>query len=115
MLVDKFTFSAAIVFAAILKHRLGRRLILIGEDMGDALTFFAEGGLFELPTSGAVVRYSTAFHDWETGTSDETTPAEIARHIVPAGALEVDWTWSRDPTTEDAQAFYRQVHESLSG
>ena len=115
LLVDKFTFSAAIVFAAILKHRLGRRLILIGEDMGDALTFFAEGGLFELPTSGAVVRYSTAFHDWETGTSDETTPAEIARHIVPAGALEVDWKWSRDATTEDAQAFYRQVHESLSG
>lgn len=44
VLVDKFTFSAAIVFVAILKHRLGARLKLIGEEMGDGLTFFAEGG-----------------------------------------------------------------------
>ncbi|TMV61960.1 peptidase S41, partial [Thioclava sp. BHET1] len=35
LLVDKFTFSAAIVFVAILKHRLRERLLLIGEEMGD--------------------------------------------------------------------------------
>ncbi|MDD9732965.1 peptidase S41, partial [Mameliella sp. AT18] len=32
LLIDKFTFSAAIVFTAILKHRLGERLVLIGEE-----------------------------------------------------------------------------------
>ncbi len=115
VLVDKFTFSAAIVFVAILKHRLGRRLKLIGEEMGDALMFFAEGGLLDLPTSGAVVRYSSAFHDWENGTSDETTPAEIARQIVPAGALDLDWEWTAKPTAEDAHgAFYQRVLKSLS-
>ncbi|MFK3780264.1 peptidase S41 [Agrobacterium sp. NPDC089420] len=115
MLVDKFTFSAAIVFVAILKYRLGRRLKLIGEDMGDGLMFFAEGGLLDLPISGAVVRYSSAFHDWENGTSNETTPAEIARQMVPAGKLTLDWEWVVGSTAENAQgAFYQQVLKSLN-
>lgn len=114
VLVDKFTFSAAIVFVAILKHRLGPRLKLVGEEMGDGLMFFAEGGLLDLPISGAVVRYSSAFHDWENGTSDETTPAEIARQLVPAGKLNLDWEWVSRSTAENAQgAFYQQVLKSL--
>lgn len=115
VLADKFTFSAAIVFVAILKHRLGNRLKLIGEEMGDGLRFFAEGGLLDLPTSGAVVRYSTAFHDWENGTGDETTPAEIAQQFVPAGALDLDWEWTAKPATEEVRgAFYQRVLKSLS-
>lgn len=115
VLVDKFTFSAAIVFVAILKHRLGPRLKLIGEEMGDGLMFFAEGGLLDLPASGAVARYSTAFHDWENGTSDETTPAEIARQLVAAGKLNLDWEWVVGSATENAQgAFYQQVLKSLN-
>lgn len=43
VLVDKFTFSAAIVFVAILKHRLGVRLRLVGEEMGDGLTSLPKG------------------------------------------------------------------------
>ncbi|TKV75100.1 peptidase S41 [Rhizobium sp. AU243] len=115
VLVDKFTFSAAIVFVAILKHRLGHRLKLIGEEMGDGLSFFAEGGLLDLPTSGAVVRYSSAFHDWENGTSNETTPAEIAQQMVPAGKLNLDWEWVVRSTAENAQGvFYQQVLKSLN-
>ncbi|MEO1796960.1 MAG: peptidase S41 [Pseudomonadota bacterium] len=98
MLVDKFTFSAAIVFVAILKHRLGPRLTLIGEEMGDGLTFFAEGGTVELPRSGAVVRYSTAFHNWTTGTSDDTTPPQIAKQLVAAGDVTLDQERTFDPT-----------------
>ncbi|MEM7303865.1 MAG: peptidase S41 [Pseudomonadota bacterium] len=114
-LVDKFTFSAAIVFVALLKHRLGGRLKLIGEEMGDGLTFFAEGGLIDLPTSGAVVRYSTAFHDWRNGTSDETTPPEIARYLVPAGALEVDREWIGGANCSDGQdTFHQSVLKSLN-
>ena len=115
VLVDKFTFSAALVFVAILKHRLGPRLTLIGEEMGDALTFYAEGDVLDLPPSGAVVRYSTAFHDWATGTTDETTPGEIARHVVPAETLDVECDWTVDPADEDAQrAFYQRVLKRLS-
>lgn len=114
VLVDKFTFSAAIVFVAILKHRLGRRLKLVGEEMGDGLTFFAEGGLLDLPTSGAVVRYSSAFHDWENGTSNQTTPAEIAQQMVPAGKLHLDLEWIEGPAAEVSQeAFHQRVLKAL--
>ena len=115
VLVDKFTFSAAIVFVAILKHRLGERLVLVGEEMGDGLTFFAEGGTFDLSSSGAVVRYSSAFHDWASGRIDETTPAEIAEKIVAVGILEPDRirvAISDDDDTLDR--FCREILESLT-
>ncbi len=115
VLVDKFTFSAAIVFVAILKHRLGGRLKIFGEEMGDGLTFYAEGGLIELPTSGAAVRYSSAYHDWKSGTTDRTTPLEIAQKMVPAGTLELDQRWFFGLTDGDALgALHRRVLASLN-
>lgn len=114
LLVDKFTFSAAIVFAAILKHRLGERLTLIGEEMGDGLTFFAEGGTLDLPSSGACVRYSTAFHDWEGGRIDATTPTEIAKEIVSVGKLNLDrHLAARSDDLGSQDQLYRDVLESL--
>jgi hypothetical protein len=115
VLVDKFTFSAAIVFVAILKHRLGARLALIGEEMGDGLTFHAEGGTVDLAASGAVVRYASAFHDWAGGRIDETTPREIAEKIVPVGTLALDRRWianSDDVISSDR--ICREVLGSLS-
>lgn len=115
VLVDKFTFSAAIVFVAILKHRLGSRLTLIGEEMGDGLIFFAEGGTIDLSTDGAVVRYSSAFHDWAGGRIDETTPSEIAQEIVAVGTLEVDRAWVSNSDDVNARdRFCRKVLDSLN-
>lgn len=115
LLVDKFTFSAAIVFVAILKHRLGKQLVLLGEEMGDGLTFFAEGGTIDLSSSRAVVRYSSAFHDWAGGRIDETTPADIAERIVPVGALELDHIWVADSDdTETLDRFCREVFDTLN-
>ena len=114
VLVDKFTFSAAIVFVAILKHRLGTRLLLVGEEMGDGLTFYAEGGTIGLSTGGAVVRYSSAFHDWADGRSDETTPREIAREIVAAGHVQLDRTWVAQSEDFDARdRLCREVFDIL--
>lgn len=115
VLVDKFTFSAAIVFVSILKFRLGRKLKIVGEEMGDGLKFFAEGGLIELPTSGAVVRYSTALHDWETGSSDHTTPPDIARQIVPVHRLKIDRDWFLSPfDTELEDIVYEGLVKDLA-
>ncbi|GGH29951.1 hypothetical protein SAMN05444007_105264 [Cribrihabitans marinus] len=115
VLVDKFTFSAAIVFVAILKYRLGHKLRIVGEEMGDCLKFFAEGGLIELPTSGAVVRYSSALHDWESGSTDQTTPPEIARQIVPVRRLEVDRYWVSTPfDTTPRDMVYNRLIEDLT-
>ena len=114
LLVDKFTFSAAIVFVAILKHRLGNRLALIGEEMGDGLTFFAEGGTIDLSSSGAAVRYSSAFHDWASGRIDETTPAEIAERVVPVGALELDRIWVAESDDDELlDRFGWEIFDSL--
>ena len=115
VLVDKFTFSAAIVFVAILRYRLGRKLQIVGEDMGDGLRFFAEGGLIELPTSGAVIRYSTALHDWETGLADQTTPPEIARQLVPVRQLNVDRDWISTPfDTTPQEILYKKLIKDLA-
>lgn len=113
VLVDKFTFSAAIVFVAILRFRLGPKLKVIGEDMGDGLKFFAEGGLIELPTSGAVVRHSSARHDWETGIADPTTPPEIAQQLVPVRKLDVDQQWVTTPfdTAQRNDVYSRLIDE----
>ncbi|MBY4893120.1 peptidase S41 [Rhodobacteraceae bacterium N5(2021)] len=115
VLVDKFTFSAAIVFVALLKYRLGSKLKLVGEEMGDGLRFFAEGDLIELPISGAFIRYSSALHDWETGSIDETTPPEIARQIVPVLKLDMDRHWVADPfDTTSRDAVYGMLAEEMA-
>lgn len=114
LIVDKFTFSAAVVFVAILKHRLRTRLKLIGEEMGDGLTFFAEGGTIDLSSSGAVVRHSSAFHDWAGGRIDETTPSEIAEEIVPVGTLELDRPWiAHSDHAKTLDRFYQEILDSL--
>ncbi|WP_300056377.1 peptidase S41 [uncultured Roseobacter sp.] len=115
VLVDKFTFSAAIVFVALLKHRLGARLKLFGEEMGDGLTFYAEGGTIDLSTDGAAVRYSSAFHDWAEGRIDETTPNEIAEEIVAVGKLELDHRWIANSDDEEARdRFCCEIFDSLN-
>ena len=114
VLIDKFTFSAAIVFVAILKYRLGDRLTLVGEEMGDGLRFFAEGGLVDLPQCGAAVRYSTALHDWETGLADRTTPGDIAKELVPAGPLKIDLHCIASPgEMQSHRDLYLRVFDSL--
>ncbi|MFK4768989.1 hypothetical protein [Rhizobium sp. ZW T2_16] len=89
VLIDKFTFSAALVAAALLKFRAGGRLV--GEEMGDAAAFHAEGGTELFPQSGLLIRYSDGWHDWAEGKPDPVlTPPEIAREMVPAGSLMPD-------------------------
>ncbi|MEL6618880.1 MAG: hypothetical protein AAFP16_08385 [Pseudomonadota bacterium] len=87
VVVDRFTFSAAIVLAALLVHRLGARLV--GEEMGDGLRFWAEGDTDPLPDSGAHLRWSSGWHNWETGQGNDLTPDEIARHMVGVGQPRV--------------------------
>ena len=108
ILVDRFTFSAALVTAALLKaHARGR---IVGEEMGDAASFFAEGGTETLPLSGLDIRHSDGWHDWAEGRADPLlTPPVIAAEMIAAGSLlpEVgvgptsrDLAEGRDPALE---------------
>ncbi len=89
VLVDKFTFSAAIVFVALLSYHLKDRVRVFGEPMGDDLEFWAEGGTINLPQSGAQLRYSDGYHDWYGGDPHWRAPQELARYMVPAGEIEI--------------------------
>jgi hypothetical protein len=101
VLVDKFTFSAALVAAALLKFHAGG--VLVGEEMGDAAAFHAEGGTEVLPHSGLSIRYSDGWHDWAEGKADPVlTPPEISREMVPAGLLMPDMVAT--PTGADLAA-----------
>jgi|GEM_PF-585966 len=67
VLMSRRTFSAAISSVAYLKQSGGERVILVGEEPGDRLEFFAEGSLFALPNSGLKLWPATARHDYRNG------------------------------------------------
>lgn len=110
VLVGRATFSAAISTAAMLKGSGGDKVTLIGEEMGDASRFWAEGKHLELPNSGLAVRYSPEFHDYETGCFElgECYWATVAfgpRGISIAPEITVDLIYEayaegRDPALE---------------
>jgi hypothetical protein len=64
MLTDSLTFSAAITTAAFVKDAGGDRVTIVGEPVGDRLSFFSEGGKACLPNLKVCVYYQTAKHDY---------------------------------------------------
>ena len=89
ILVNGYTFSAAIVVAVLLVYSLGARVRLFGSDVGDTLAFYAEGDTATLQQSGGLLRYASGWHDWERGLVAATTPQIIARDMVGIGALDI--------------------------
>ena len=69
LLVNGNTFSAGIVNLAMAKETAPERVILVGEEIGDRLQFWAEGWWYSLKNSGYRARYSTGFYDLQNGCS----------------------------------------------
>jgi hypothetical protein len=67
LLTSSNTFSAAIVSLAFAKEKAPERTVIIGEEIGDRLQFWAEGWAYNLPNSGFRARYATAFYDLQNG------------------------------------------------
>ncbi|MCE5330886.1 MAG: S41 family peptidase, partial [Bacteroidales bacterium] len=65
IITGKATFSAGICIAARLKYFSKGRAIIIGQNSGDSLQFWAEGRQFSLPNSKIVARAVYGYHDWE--------------------------------------------------
>jgi hypothetical protein len=65
ILTDPATFSAAITTAAFIKEAGGSRVAIIGEPVGDRLSFFSEGGRACLPNLKVCVHYQTGKHDYQ--------------------------------------------------
>jgi hypothetical protein len=84
------TFSAAISTVARLRFFSGSRALQVGEPVGDRGRFWGEGDRAILPNSKIVVRYATAYHDWENGCElEQITTCFLLNYVygVPAGAL----------------------------
>jgi len=70
VLTDPQTFSAAITTTAFIKDAAGNRATIIGEPVGDRMSFFAEGGKACLPNLKVCVYYQTGKHDYAHGCND---------------------------------------------
>jgi hypothetical protein len=64
VLTDAGTFSAAISTAGFLKNADGDRVVIVGQQAGDRLTFYSEGNKGCLPHSGICVFFQLAKHDY---------------------------------------------------
>ncbi|MGE3876690.1 MAG: S41 family peptidase [Parvibaculaceae bacterium] len=79
------TFSAAISTVSRIRYFAGARATQVGEPMGDRGHFWGEGDRIVLPNSKIVVRYATAYHDWENGCGlDQITTCFLFNYIYGA-------------------------------
>jgi len=64
LLTGPQTFSAAITTIAFVRQAAGPRAIILGEPVGDRLTFYGEGNAGCLPHEDLCLHYATAVHDY---------------------------------------------------
>jgi hypothetical protein len=64
------TFSAAITTIAFVKQAAGSRAVILGEPVGDRLTFYGEGNTGCVPHAGLCVHYATGMHDYARRCND---------------------------------------------
>ena len=70
VLTDSLTFSAAITTTAFIKEAGGDRVTIIGQPVGDRLSFFSEGGRACLPNLKLCAYYQTGKHDYANACHD---------------------------------------------
>ncbi|HEY8009911.1 MAG TPA: hypothetical protein VIE67_02835 [Rudaea sp.] len=70
ILTDPLTFSAAITTTAFVKDGGGNRVTIIGEPVGDRLSFFSEGSQACLPNLKVCAYYQTGKHDYGHACND---------------------------------------------
>ncbi|QLG45470.1 S41 family peptidase [Costertonia aggregata] len=104
------TFSAGLVTAARVKYFAEDKVVIVGEEVGDNLKFWAEGDYYTLPYSQIKIQDSKYEHDWaeDTFTLGKTFWVN-AFYGVPAKNLDVDknismsfqdYATHRDPIVE---------------
>jgi len=114
LLTGPQTFSAAITTTAFVKQAAGSRAIILGEPVGDRLTFYGEGNAGCLPHVDLCLHYSTGMHDYAHRCDDWDRcfwlnwifPVQV-ESLDPDETSEMtfaDYTARRDPVFERAVA-----------
>jgi hypothetical protein len=108
------TFSAAITTTAFVKQAGGKRVTILGEPVGDRLSFYSEGGMGCLPHAHLCVYYQTGKHDYAQPCTDWDRcywlnwlyPVRV-KSLAPDEMIPLsfaDWRAGRDPVFERALA-----------
>jgi hypothetical protein len=99
VLTSPWTFSAAISSTGYLKQAAPSRVTIVGEEVGDRLVFWAEGGPVTLVNTGLLIGTSRERHDYMNGCrafTDCHGPVIRAPISVPTLAPEVQAPWTID-------------------
>jgi hypothetical protein len=108
------TFSAAITTIGFIKQAAGTRAIILGEPVGDRLTFYGEGNTGCLLHAKLCVHYATGMHDYARPCNDWNKcfwlnwlfPLQV-KSLAPDQTIKMtfaDYTARRDPVFERAVA-----------
>ncbi len=114
LLTGPQTFSAAITTAAFVKQAAGSRAIILGEPVGDRLTFYGEGNSGCLPHENLCLHYATGMHDYAHRCDDWGRcfwlnwifPVQV-KSLAPDETIKMtfaDYRALRDPVFERAVA-----------
>lgn len=117
VLTSPWTFSAAISSVGYLEQVAPERVVIVGEQVGDRLNFFAEGAIVQLPHSGAAILNATERHDYQTGCRGfSDCHGSVVRNpiAVPSLAPDISAPWTieayaagRDPAMDAVVAALR--------
>lgn len=93
------TFSAAISSVGYLKQSAPDRVLIVGEEAGDRLVFFAEGRPVQAPNSGLFIGLATQRHDYQNGCKAFTDcHGPVVRFPISVATMKPDiyapWTFA---------------------
>lgn len=114
LLTGAQTFSAAITAVAFVKQAAGPRAMILGEPVGDRLSFYGEGNSGCLPHDALCLHYATGMHDYAHRCDDWDKcfwlnwffPVQV-KSLAPNETIEMtfaDYTMRRDPVLDRAVA-----------
>ena len=91
LITSPMTFSAGLVTAARVKYFAKDKLVVVGEEVGDNLVFWAEGDYFKTPNFEIRIQDSKYQHDWKDDSFTLGKTFWVNKFYgVPAGDLKVD-------------------------
>ncbi len=91
LITSPMTFSAGLVTAARIKYFAKGKAIVVGEEVGDNLIFWAEGDYYKTPNFGIEIQDSKYEHDWKDANFTLGKTFWVNKFYgVPAKDLKVD-------------------------
>ena len=91
LITSPMTFSAGLVTAARVKYFAKGKVVVVGEEVGDNLIFWAEGDYYKTPNFGIEIQDSKYEHDWKDDNFELGKTFWVNKFYgVPAKDLKVD-------------------------